>query len=341
LTSQKQNNLKLVFYYLSMTVLTLPYQTSAHPHLRRFDLRRDLASVADLIELCFSETLDEDGRRYIRHMRSTARNRGLLHLAAMSPVQDSAPYSGFVWEEDGRVIGNLSQFSMPARGRKVYLIANVAVHPDYRRKGIARAMTESALEYSRERRADATWLHVREENDPAFQLYRSLGFVERTRRTNWVATSLDEVSPVLLGPVVGPRRAEHWHQQAYWFEQMHPPALDWYLPFKLSTFRPGLAGFFYRLLEDIRIKQWAVTWQGELLGVLVWQQSYTSTNRLWLVSPPEYEETSILALLSHARWDFPTRRKLSLEYPAGRGVDAFRNLGFSHEQTLIWMEYQA
>jgi len=323
-----------------MTIITLPYKASVHPHLRRFDLRRDLASVADLIELCFADTLDDEGRRYIRHMRSTAQNRGMLHLAALSPARDVAPYSGFVWEEAGRVVGNLSQFSMPARGRKVYLIANVAVHPAYRQKGIARAMTDAALETSRERKADATWLHVREENDRAFQLYRSLGFVERTRRTNWVTTSLNEAPPVLLGPMVGPRRREHWQQQAHWFEQMHPPALDWYLPFKLNTFRPGLAGFFYRLLEDAHLKQWAATWQGQLLGVLVWQRTHSSTNRLWLASPPEFEATAIPALFSHTRWEFPMRQKLSLEYPAGRGVDAFKNLGFSPEQTLIWMEYQ-
>ena len=330
-----------MFYNLYMTIITLSYQPPAHPHLRRFDLRRDLGPVADLIELCFSDTLDDEGRRYIRHMRLTARRSGLLHLAVLSPIQDSAPYSGFVWEDDGRVVGNLSHFSMPARGKKIYLIANVAVHPDYRKRGIARSLTEAALEYSCERKADATWLHVRDENTPAFQLYQTLGFVERTRRTTWVANTLDEAPPALLGPVIGSRRREHWPKQTYWFEQMHPPALDWYLPFKRNTLQPGLAGFFYRLLEDTHIKQWSATWQDELLGVLVWQRTHGAADRLWVASPPEFEETAIPALLSHARWEFSARRKLSLEYPAGRGKTAFKHLGFSPEQTLIWMEYQA
>lgn len=324
-----------------MTVITFTYPPPAHPHLRRFDLRRDLSPVADLIELCFSDTLDDDGRRYIRHMRATARRSTLLSWAAMAQDHVSAPYSGFVWEDDGQIVGNLSHFSMPARSKKIFLIANVAVHPDYRKRGIARALTEAALAYSAEKKVDATWLHVREENGPAFQLYRSLNFVERTRRTTWITDSLTDTAPSLIGPVVGPRRREYWPQQAYWLEQLHPPALDWYQPFKRNAFRPGLAGLFYRVLEDAYLRQWAATWQGQLLGTLSWQRGHGITDRLWLAAPPEYEDTAIPALLSYTRWEFPARRKLSLEYPAGRGIEAFKTFGFVKEQTLIWMEHQS
>jgi GNAT superfamily N-acetyltransferase len=324
-----------------MTVITLPYQPPAHPHLRRFNLRRDLGPVADLIEMCFSDTLDDDGRRYIRHMRATARRSTLFSWAAIAQDHVSAPYSGFVWEDDGRVVGNLSHFAMPARGKKIYLIANVAVHPDYRKRGIARALTEAALAYSREKKVDATWLHVREENAPALHLYEAQNFVERTRRTTWITSNVQDVSPSLLGPVIGPRRREHWPQQAYWLDQIHPPVLDWYLPFKRSTFRPGLTGFFHRVLEDVNLKQWAATWQGQLLGTLAWQRTNGSTDRLWLAAPAEYEDTAIPALLAYTRWEFPARRKFTLEYPAARVEEVFKTFGFSKEQTLIWMEHQA
>ncbi|GAB4580362.1 MAG: hypothetical protein Fur0022_31020 [Anaerolineales bacterium] len=323
-----------------MTVITFSYQPSPHPHLRRFNLQRDLGPVADLIELCFSDTLDDDGRRYIRHMRASARRPALLSWAAMAQDHLSAPYSGFVWEENGRVVGNLSHFSMPARGKKIYLIANVAVHPDYRKRGIARALTEAALTYSAEKKVDATWLHVREENAPAYHLYQSLGFIECTRRTTWITQTIEDVTSSLTGPVIGPRRGEHWPQQAYWLDQLHPPALDWYLPFKRNTFRPGLTGLFYRVLEDVQLKHWVATWQGQLLGALTWQRGHGITDRLWLATPPEYEETAIPALLAYARWELPFRRKLSLEYPAGHGAEAFKSFGFAKEQTLIWMEHQ-
>lgn len=67
-----------------MTIITFPISETQpiHPHIRRFDIRRDLNMVADLVELCFADSLDADGRRYIRQMRSTARHPNFLRWTA-------------------------------------------------------------------------------------------------------------------------------------------------------------------------------------------------------------------------------------------------------------------
>ena len=41
-------------------------QDKLPPNLRPLEPGYDLTAVADLIELCFAENLDADGRRYIR-----------------------------------------------------------------------------------------------------------------------------------------------------------------------------------------------------------------------------------------------------------------------------------
>ena len=74
-------------------------------HLRPFDVRRDLGEVADLVELCFADTLDPDGRDYLRRMRSAAKSSSLL---GMAQGWSSAPMTGFIWEENERIVGNLS-----------------------------------------------------------------------------------------------------------------------------------------------------------------------------------------------------------------------------------------
>ncbi len=117
-------------------------------------------------------------------MRAAANNPRVINWASTAEWSNPA-MSGYVWQQDGRIIGNVSLIPYFIRSQRYFLIANVAVHPDYRRQGIARRLTEEAITHARQRSAPATWLHVREDNQAAVELYLSLGFVERARRTTW------------------------------------------------------------------------------------------------------------------------------------------------------------
>ena len=92
---------------------------------------------------------------------------------------------GFVWQENGEIVGNISLIPFTTLSRKIVLIANVAVHPDFRRKGIARSLTVAALEQAQSNHIRSIWLQVRDTNESALNLYKSLGFVEKARRTTW------------------------------------------------------------------------------------------------------------------------------------------------------------
>jgi ribosomal protein S18 acetylase RimI-like enzyme len=161
--------------------------SSADTQLRPFDMRRDLGAVADLVELCFADTLDSEGRDYVARMRSASRNSPFLGLASVTADWTSVPMGGFVYVQDGRLVGNASLIPYHINGKRFFLIANVAVHPDYRRQGIARRLTERSIEFARRKGTPSTWLHVREENYGAVHLYQSLGFLERAVRTTWIS----------------------------------------------------------------------------------------------------------------------------------------------------------
>lgn len=60
-------------------------------------------------------------------------------------------------------------------------IVRVAVHPDFRRQGIAKAILEFALK----NKHGAVYLDVRESNHPAISLYKSLGFADTGIRKNY------------------------------------------------------------------------------------------------------------------------------------------------------------
>lgn len=53
---------------------------------------------------------------------------------------------------------------------------NVAVHPDYRRKGIAEALINSLVDALQEQGSHSLTLEVRASNTPAQKLYEKLGF---------------------------------------------------------------------------------------------------------------------------------------------------------------------
>ena len=56
-------------------------------------------------------------------------------------------------------------------------IANVATHPDFRRRGCAEALLVKMQEFLSEKGVEYVYLEVRESNVPARTLYEKLGFV--------------------------------------------------------------------------------------------------------------------------------------------------------------------
>ncbi len=318
-----------------MTTLTTP---PSPPQIRLFDPRRDLEPVANLIESCFADTLDQDGRRYIQQMRAVARNRGLRRWSVFGARANPMIPSGFVWEENGTVVGNLSLVPVVYRGRIFYLIANVAVDPAYRRQGIATMLTQAALRKTRGRRGASTWLHVRDDNQAAQALYTKLGFERRATRTTWCVQPGHLRGEAPSGYRVVPRHSRYWPSHRSWLDQNYPAGLRWHFNLNPLAMRPGFWGALNRFLGEIEIRHWAVLRGEQLLGVLSWQRSWGSRDRLWLAAPQGQDEVILRAALPYLRYEPALKRPMALDYPAGRAQSALAEAGFTPKNTLIWME---
>lgn len=118
-----------------------------------------LASVAEIERLCFSEPWSEDALRL------------LLTDAAV----------GFVCEENGCALAYAGMLLTPFEGQ----VTNVAVHPQSRRRGLGRALTEAMIAEAEKRGLEQISLEVRVSNEPAIALYRSFGFYEAGKRTRF------------------------------------------------------------------------------------------------------------------------------------------------------------
>ena len=314
--------------------------SSAQGHLRRLDMRRDLAKIADLVELCFYDTLDPDGKQYLKEMRRAAQNPSLMGLASNLVDEAPMPPSGYVWEEDGRLVGNLSLIPIAVLGKRGYMIANVATHPEYRGRGIARLLTETALEHARQHHASSVWLQVRDDNPSAIHIYETSGFTERIRRSSWVSGPELEDLPIPAGIKINKRRSDHWPLQREWLKRIYPAELDWHMPFDWNLFRPDLWGKVYRFLNLELPQHWCVEKNGGLEGVLTWKHTAGYTDPLWLAVPEQADEPAVLALITKVRTSIKNSQPLSLNYPAGSAENVLRKAGFYPHQTLIWMEYK-
>ncbi len=307
--------------------------------MRALNVLRDLPSVADLIELCFSSTLDPEGRSYIDQMRRNGLDKSFLNWAPRVIETVSLPLSGFVWESNGRVVGNVSLIPFFKREQKIFLIANVATHPEYRRQGIARHLTTAAMQKAREKHASAIWLHVRDDNPGAIQLYRELGFVERSRRTSWYAppgTALLDSPPSNIHVMTRPAR--DWNAQNKWLSRSYPAELDWYTHQSWNILKPGLFNAIYRIMADINTIQWSALQDGRLQGILACQRTGGRSDQLWAALPAHGSSEAITRLLYHCRQSISPARGLTLEYPVGTVDDAIRSAGLMAQRTLAWME---
>lgn len=315
-------------------------KSSSQPQLRAFDARRDLAAVAGLVEKCFADTLDESGREYIRRMRASAAQTTWLAWGQLAAGLYGAPFTGYVWQEDDILAGNASLIPYFNQGHWFYLIANVAVLPEYRRRGIARQLTQKCIEHARQRHMPSIWLHVRQENEGAKNLYQSLGFVARACRTSWLHPLTEISAEFAAGAQLNIPGANHWEVQRNWLNQNYPSELTWHLPFNLNSLRPDLWGGFIRFLRDAYILQWGAFQDRQLLAALSWQVTTGPANLFWLAAPPDLDENVLRSLLLHACHHLPTRRPVMLDYPAGLFEHALQSVGFKAQQTLIWMELQ-
>lgn len=321
-----------------MSSIPISVRAGKHPNLRPLNMLRDLPAVADLIELCFSNTMDSEGQRYVQDMRRAGSDASFMRWASRMADSTSLPLTGYVWEQAGSIVANLSLVPFRHRQQRLYLIANVAVHPDYRRRGIARALTESALQHARQRQVPSAWLHVRDDNPGAIKLYQDLGFAERARRTSWQARGDHAILPPKTDIAITARHPHYWPHQLTWLRRLYPDPLAWYRSWNFSSLRPGLWTWFYLLFVDLSVRQWAALRGDRLEAVLAWSPAGRDPHALWLAARPDAAAEAVTALLFQARRSLGQHKSLSLDYPAAESVQAVQAAGFRAARTLIWME---
>ena len=116
--------------------------------------------VAALEKLCFADPWSENS------VSSELNNDLALWLVAMN---------------DDTVVGYIGSQTVAGETD----VMNIAVHPDWRRRGIAQSLIECLVVELKNRGSEALMLEVRASNAPAIALYEKLEFRQVGRRPNY------------------------------------------------------------------------------------------------------------------------------------------------------------
>ena len=119
-----------------------------------------VAQIADLEKICFSDPWSENSIAFELENK----------LAHWLVAQEGEMVAGYIGSQT--VLGETDMM-------------NVAVHPDFRRRGIAEALVKRLVEDLQAMESHCLTLEVRASNAPAIALYEKLGFSQIGRRKNY------------------------------------------------------------------------------------------------------------------------------------------------------------
>lgn len=311
--------------------------------LRPFNPLRDIRPMVELIELSFAGDLDPQSRQMLKEMRTLSYLGGplLWLLTRASPTLRNF-FSGYVWMEEGRIVGNITVHQR--WGHRGWFISNLAVHPDYRRRGIAHSLMVEGMGLARKRGASRVSLEVRAKNLAAQKLYEKLGFTKVGSVTKMRLEKVDGLSPVpRTGYEIKTVKSKEWRKRHQLAEDTFSPEARKITPVKEEDYRLNFAqrlgASIGDLLKGQTVRHWAAQRADRFWALLTLRTggAFASHSLAMMVHPDhrgKVEEILLTRALSTLR-AYPSR-PLSAEIRPSyeEAVEIFERYGFVEEETL-------
>ncbi len=319
-------------------------QRKAFSGLRPVDPSRDMGQVAALMEEAFADSLTRQSREALREMKITSCFGPFLWLLDRTSPGFHETFRGFVWVEEGRVVGNVNVGRLSPYSLR-WLISNVAVRPDYQGQGIAHHLVQAAIDLARESGGKWVILQVHTDNAPARRLYQHLGFEQIAAVTE---LHLERVRPIASteSPGLRERRHSEWRKEYELALATTSKGDEWLNPVRLHDFMVGPDERFSKWLSNLmagrREHRLAVEEGDRFIATLTVQASrWRGEHRLKLVIHPDYrgqlEEMLVTKALS-ILGSYP-ERGVAVSHPAEHqeAIEALRLCGFTEKRTLAQM----
>lgn len=294
-------------------VITAPSIEQPGNGPRPINLNKDIPQVLSLLRLAFGESLDAEGQRILQGQTAVTGQPAIFYR--LNPMA-SRLSRGFVWEQDGQIIGNVTLLNTSVNGR--FLIVNVAVHPDYRRQGIARLLMKATTDHVRQQNGREILLQVDKDNQHAIDLYADLGYATVGTMITWVA-SAGRAHPLQSHANIAIRKLRgNEGQAAYELDILAlPPNLNWPEPIPKDTYQSGFWKRFSNFINARSHESWITTNGRYLTGsVSIWSE-WGRAHQLTLRVHPQWKGELERPLLAQMLRQLPyiPRRNVRIDHP--------------------------
>ena len=315
--------------------------------IRPLNPARDLGQLADLIENAFGHELSEDGMRVLREIRLLSWLGPLNYLLDGSSSDIDRMFSGFVWEQNGRVVGNVT-VNRPTGHASRWQISNVAVLDRFRRRGIGQKLVAAAIDLVLKRGGQTVYLFVRDDNPAALRLYRAFGFTEVDRTTDLQLAPL----PVRASPphtqLLHPLRPAHGHSLYDLVRRAEGTGRRWLYTIRRSQYVESPDQRLLRRIESLFTAEtrlcWGVHDETDMRAAVILRAT-----RLWNLRPhrlqlwvhPNWrgriEDRLVQDIVSILSQSAARATLVSLPDCEERAIEALLGHGFCQVRTLMLM----
>jgi GNAT superfamily N-acetyltransferase len=277
--------------------------------MRPLNIKKDYDELIPFYDLIFEKELTAKGvsvRSFLDEMR---RIMPFLKIMGIFSKNFRHANDGFVFENNrGEIVSTVNV----GYSGNYWEIAMVATHPDYRRKGLAKRLVLKSLEHAKKHKAKQCVLEVLKENDPAYILYKKLGFthfdtmmklkLEKGKMNSAIEFEMPD------GYTIQPRSLDKKTGKAMFEldERATPQEVLNFLPINKikhqKTFLMRLMRPLFKLISGSKASKWLVYNESDLIGILYVEigRSEDDCHNLDLIVHPEHSNKINQSMIDYA-----------------------------------------